>query len=431
MMDSIPPYPLFNSFYTFRASPLFHGKLPLLHKATLSAHARRMRDRLKGDVLRGVQISNQPVDASLLSLGPLEECRWDLLGDEEAWRQAHIVPEQDEENDELSQIDLNSLEPQHVRGIHIQLKYRRTTHTALLLREPEPTKPSVQFTSLPLLLLRMPQALRELVISHLSSTFDTRISPMHLYPSFLTASVESLLSRLSAKDSRQSVPEIVGQLKVQLSFCQLSQLGPQYANALRHTDITIEKDDIQGFLTKGKLLSNQIYNDSRHPFTASLIHYLSAHLAFEPNALLNSISRIDCIPLLMSKEGKVRFAAPRPYSLESSSSHDEVDESPLELFTQDLYLRLVREAAHSNASQISLRGLTQMEDAMDLDTRSVTDTMKATQVEAGNQMRKERMRKRKVVEDENISSHEQEASHVAQRVGSEVVFDDPPPPYAP
>lgn len=89
-MNDIPPYPLYNRTYNlFRLSPLHHGDAPLLADRTLRTHAKRLKEQLKGDNVRGVQVDFASAEDTA-RLGPLEECTWELLGDEDAWIDRHI-----------------------------------------------------------------------------------------------------------------------------------------------------------------------------------------------------------------------------------------------------------------------------------------------------------------------------------------------------
>ena len=85
-MAYVPPYPLLNRTYNlYRLSPLHHGdNTPLLTDQSVRAHAKRLKEQLKGDNVRGVQVDFASADETA-KLGPLQECRWEVLGDENAW----------------------------------------------------------------------------------------------------------------------------------------------------------------------------------------------------------------------------------------------------------------------------------------------------------------------------------------------------------
>jgi hypothetical protein len=350
-MDRVPDYPLYGFTYSlYRLSPLYNRKTPLLHRATLNMHARRMRELLKGDSLRGVQVGAM-LDTGVASLGPLEDCTWDMIGDEDAWIAAHSSEGVDETADDLSQIDNREISPEVARGLLIRFKYATTTYTALLMRDPKNTTSPQHFTYLPLLLLRMPGPLRSVVVDHLSSAFDTRIAPMRLRPAFLMSTLEKFLGYLTAPDSNQSVPDTVKQLQIQISFPATTDAAEKTSAALlKHIDVNIEKDDVYEFFTRGKLLLSQpaaVYPeiDRQSPFTAALVHYLVNHLALEPAYIQSGISRITSGLFTLSAEGKMKLFVPPAFH---SDNPDVIPEtSASELFMQEFYGSLIREATMS------------------------------------------------------------------------------------
>lgn len=352
-------YPLYGYTYNlYRLSPLYNRKAPLLHHASLAMHARRMREILKGDVVRGVQV-DVLVEGSIASLGPLEDCTWDLIGDETAWNNTQKPADTDEDADDLSQLDTREIQPEDARGILIRLKYATSMYTAMLLKDPKETKSPQGFTYLPLLLLRMPTPLRNVIIEQISSTFDTRVSPMRLRPFFLLNSFESLLARLTSPDSNQSVPDIVKQLLLQLSFPAVTSTGEQAppAHLLKHIDINISRDDIYEFYTRGNLLlsrSPEVYSfiEKRSPFTAGLVHYLSSYLAFEPIHIHPAISKITNALFSLSTDGKMKLFPPTTRASGIDESSQMIPEiSASELFMQDFYKSLIKEATGDDSFQ--------------------------------------------------------------------------------
>src|ERR1700753_1834617 len=95
--QSPQPYPLYKAtFSIYRVSSLYHGKAPLL--SNLNVHARRLRDEITGDSMRGIQIANELNGISAGSTaGSLQSCTWDLLGDEATWERIHANEEDDDE----------------------------------------------------------------------------------------------------------------------------------------------------------------------------------------------------------------------------------------------------------------------------------------------------------------------------------------------
>lgn len=342
-MDEIPPYPLYGSTYTlYRLSPLFHGQTPLLTGTALKTHARRLRDMLKGDTLRGVHVG--ALENNLSNAGSLEDCTWDLLGDEEAWATTHRrTPDEEEENQ--GTINASEVTADNARGVQVRLHYDKATHTALLLRDPTVDFTTPGFTSLPLLLVRMPAALRDTFLHYLTANFDTCISPMRPRSPFLTTSLERLLARVkAAAESSQDLPSPVKPVQIQLSF-------PGVAPLLRNIDITIASDDVLGLVSRGKLLGETPHpvlgTDSAvtGPFTRALQVYLATHLALALDHPGVEVSRVACGAFALSSDGKIKLFPPQPQSSSGSDDARNIDHtlSTSQLAMRDFYSSLLQE----------------------------------------------------------------------------------------
>jgi len=323
-------YPLYNSTYTiYRLSPLYTGNSQLLSPIACNLHARRLRDVLRGETFRGVDVGLSNADSSLSTSGSLLECTWELLGNEQQWRAAR--KERGDEGDATSDTSELSgeLDAGSARGIHVQLHYERHTHSALLLQDPETASRIPGFTPLPLLLVRMPAALRETFINHLATTFDTRISPMRLRGDFLTSSLEQLLGDLTSQGMVPSdLQGIVKAVQIQLCF-------PSVTTALRRMDITIAKEDIDGFVEQGKVILSALAGQDtspQHPFHASLSAHLKAHLALSLEHPAVKTTKLACGPFALSSDGKIKLFQPPPGN------------SSLEAAMQGFYRALLKEA---------------------------------------------------------------------------------------
>jgi hypothetical protein len=296
-------YPLYGSTFTaYRASSLYHGSSPLL--TNLEIHARRLRETLAGDALRNAQLGELLGGSS--NSGSLESCTWKVIGDEDAWERAQEALAEGEEITELASED--------VRGIHVEVTYERARHSAILLGETDRTAATPGFTSMPLLLLRMPTALREVFLNFLSTSFDTRITPMKLRPSFLTTMVENLLERTAYSDDEDPSFDIEALSKgigIQLAF-------PSVAPLLKNLDLSIPKDDLREFLSRGKVLWQQHQAQRSHlpnirpqsavtgPFTAALSAYLTNNVALSLDNPGVVVSKIAMGPFAIAGEGKIK-----------------------------------------------------------------------------------------------------------------------------
>ncbi|KAI0529853.1 kinetochore complex Sim4 subunit Fta1-domain-containing protein [Xylaria digitata] len=222
------------TFSTFRLSPLYIGKNALT-PAGLEMLSRRLRDTLVGDVMRGVQVGLES-GTTLSRLGALERVEW-----RECSPETIFLPLADAEKrigDEARQRHRN-LQGRHRRGraggmqakrkrhlLWLELEYEKTTFSALMLPplderndkqsahgvggddessqlealprwtqghanlERKDSDKTDTFAHFPLLLMRMPAPLKAVFVDFLSSTFDCRISPLHLGTRTLIHSLE-------------------------------------------------------------------------------------------------------------------------------------------------------------------------------------------------------------------------------------------------
>lgn len=329
-MADVPVYPLYNRTYNlYRISPLHHGAGPFLDEKTLRSHAKRLKEQLKGDNVRGVQVDFASAE-DVAKLGPLEDCSWDVLGDEDAWIDRHMQAA----DPEASQLSAATI-PDRARGIQISLEYEKQSYNALLLRDPGVTSSLHGFTSLPLLLVKMPGPVRDIFLNYLRTTFDAHVTPLKLPSAFITSSLETYFNNLSARTSTQSIRDVVRQLHVQLSF-------PNTTTLLKHVEITIAGSDVSGFVNRGRF-----NKDARgKPFTCALSDYLKKHTAIDISHPKVQISRISCNSFNLGTE-RLKLAAPD--TLADTSFSDEggasQDASASELAVKEFYAALVKEAA--------------------------------------------------------------------------------------
>lgn len=328
-MADVPVYPLYNRTYSlYRVSPLHHGAGLLLDEKTLRSHAKRLKEQLKGDNVRGVQVDFASAE-DVAKLGPLEECSWDMLGDEDAWIDRHMQAA-DPEGSQLSA----GTTPERARGFQVSLEYEKQSYNALFLRDPGVTQSPHGFTSLPLLLVKMPGPVRDIFLNYIRTSFDAHVTPLKLPSPFITSSLETYFRNLCSQTSTQSIKDVIRQLHVQLSF-------PSTTTLLKHIEVTIAGSDVSGFVNRGKL--NQ--DAQKEPFTNALSGYLRKHLAIEMGHSKVHISRISCNSFILGTE-RLKLAAPdtladTSFSEEGGASQDV---SASELAVRDFYAALVKEA---------------------------------------------------------------------------------------
>jgi hypothetical protein len=326
-MADVPSYPLYGkSYLLYRVSPLHHADAPLLSERALTAHAKRLREQLKGDSVRGVEVDFAGTDDALPNLGPLDECTWDLVGDEDAWIDRHrqLV---DPDASHLATV----VPAAQARGIQVTLDYEHQSYNALLLRDPTSTAAPDGFTALPLLLVKMPSAIRDVFLRYITTSFDAHVAPLRLSSAFVTSSLETYFRHLSASTSTQSIEDVIRQLQIQLSFHNATTL-------LRHLDVTIAGRHVSGFLSRGKLLRDA----KDRPFTAALAAYMKKHLALDILHPKVHISRISCASFVLATD-RLKLMAP-DISDVSIADSDTPEGSAGELAIQDFYASLVKEA---------------------------------------------------------------------------------------
>ena len=320
-MAAAPPYPLYDRMYTlYRVSPLHHGETPLLDARSLRTHAKRLEEQLKGDNVRGVEVDFAGTEGALSDKGPLEACQWEMIGDEEAWIGLYHQPDE-------------PITPDKARGIEVNLEYEKQSYNALLLRDSETTTSPDGFTSLPLLLIKMPAPIREVFLNYLRTTFDAHIAPLRLSPAFLASSLETYFRHLSTSTSTQTILDVVQKLQLQLTF-------PHNSTLLKSMDISIAGPDVAGFVNRGKLLPSS----QQKPFTSAISTYLKNHLALDLSHPKVQISRIGCHSFQLSTD-RIRLGPPDIAGDISLSQDDGVpEESASQLAMEDFYASLVREA---------------------------------------------------------------------------------------
>ncbi|KAH7171350.1 kinetochore complex Sim4 subunit Fta1-domain-containing protein [Dactylonectria macrodidyma] len=309
--------PFFNTtFSTHRVSPL-HVSPEGLTPGRLEVLSRRLRDVLVGDVVRGIQVGLQATETSSGQVGPLKAVQLQ-------WFQANTILGGDVEN-------------QSQWGLWIDIRHENAAYAGLLLpglstSSADDTTPDTQgnFLQLPLLLLRMPAALKNVVTDWLAATFDCRVGRMTIGTKTILGVWESWVEAVGIKNSGPdftvtlafNVPlSAIGDATIEDSEDEVVQ--DPTAPGLRSMDITISPQDLRRFARAGASMqplkkdtldpweddprerrrlaggnSDDGWawraNDAKtHPFTEALGRYLSHHLAldlFHPSVRVTQIS---------------------------------------------------------------------------------------------------------------------------------------------
>ncbi|KAK4031658.1 kinetochore complex Sim4 subunit Fta1-domain-containing protein [Parachaetomium inaequale] len=292
------PLPFYNTtFSAHRVSPLYLGAESLTTNR-LQILAQRLRDRLVGDVVRGVEVGVQAADredSMIGRAGALErvEIAWvglaDVLG----------FSGEDVENSEAEDVEdgdgttgwrqaVRAGELREKRALHISLRYEMASCTALMLPallgdgkksgvEGATTRFSVgggademdwehsvdptHFLSLPLLLLRMPAPLKTIIGEFLSTTFDCRVSPMRLGTRSLVRSWEAWIRSAGLPSRGPLAKDMVLTLGFYISPSDPVPTQPSEEDAaaeqqqplgLKSIDVIIPATELGKFATAGK-----------------------------------------------------------------------------------------------------------------------------------------------------------------------------------
>lgn len=308
---SVQQYPLYNTTFSLhRVSPLYIGTHLQLNNVKLREHARQFRDILAGEVLRGVRIGLAPEHDTLARVGALQTVTWRLLPEEEAW----ATEETQVDSDDTTTVLTSS------RGMLVTVTYEKMAYKAILLRDDrtsdaDTTIGSVregmeEFQHFPLLLSKMPGPLRETFTDYLSTTFDTRISPLHLSSEYLTDTFEHYISDLS-NDEDGELMDMIDRSRTLRTIIKetLFVIGLDLpSTSLKTIDISIAREDLPRMIARGKKLGRQ--SDGESPFLDALAAYITGHMALDMRHEGVKIVRIACGAFVLGAEGKIKLTQP-------------------------------------------------------------------------------------------------------------------------
>jgi len=307
-------YSLYNTtFSLYRISPLYTGNTFQFSNAALHQHARRFRDILAGDVLRGVRVGLGPEDNVLARVGALQTVTWKLLQEEEAWAA--------EDETELGNDD-TTISLAVNRGILVTVTYEKMAYRAILLRARregnyDETVDSARedddgFQRFPLLLSKMPGPLRETFADYLSTTFDARVSALRLSSTYLTDTFEKYLGDISiggdgevleVAERSRSLRNVIKEVAVYLGF-DLQDVS----DSLKTIDIQIAREDLPKLIMKGLQIGKQ--GTSSNPFLDALTLYIKVHLSLNMADERVKVLRIACGAFVLGGEGRVKITQP-------------------------------------------------------------------------------------------------------------------------
>lgn len=232
-------------------------------------------------MVRGVYVGLEPGQSELGKAGSLESVSL-------RWVQMHDVLEKEDRGRRSPSMDLSSNAPAASeelgaygtkRGIWIDIQYENAECTGMLLPdlsdEDERELPGqtwaapggklepTRFVQLPLLLLRMPTALKNIVIEWLASAFDCRISSLTLGTRSLVGILEKWLADAVMPSRGVAGKDIV--LTLGFSLPQIQESTPEddeeepekIPMGIRSMDVTISPVDVQKFLETGEAMAQE------------------------------------------------------------------------------------------------------------------------------------------------------------------------------
>ncbi|KAE8451643.1 hypothetical protein EG329_003100 [Mollisiaceae sp. DMI_Dod_QoI] len=304
-------YPIYNTTFSLhRVSPLYTGTNSPLNNTTLRDHARRFRDILAGEVLRGVRVGLAPEDDVLARVGALQTVEWRLLPEEGAWS----MDETQLDNNDTTTVLTSS------RGMLVTVTYEKLAYKAILLRDDrafdgDTTIRSVRegmegFQHFPLLLSKMPGPLRETFADYLSTTFDTRISALHLSGKYLTDTFEHYISDLSSNEDGE-VMDMINRSRTLRTIIKETVffIGFDLPSAsLKTIDVSIAREDLPRMVARGKKIGRE--SESKSPFFDALTTYIKGHLALDMRHEGVKVVRIACGAFVLGAEGKIKLTQP-------------------------------------------------------------------------------------------------------------------------
>lgn len=307
--------------------------------------------------MRGIQIGLESTDTPTGQVGPLRtvQLRWfeagAVLGDEAPRPQSRDL------GSDATTAAWGQLPDRQKKGLWIDIRHEKAAYVALLLPGFSPSEPkpmpswamipteqhakgdnnnnkgdTKQFVHLPLLLLRMPLALKNVIGEWLSTTFDCRVSKMSLGTKTIINVWESWIRAAGLPDRGPDFTITLGfnvpqpQSINDASDSDNEEDQPQGAESgLRSVEITISPPDLRRFVRAGTSLSTNTgapqlhhhhYSDAErrrlaggnsddgwawrnnndplsYPFTEALGRYLDHHLAlnlFHPSVRVTQVS---------------------------------------------------------------------------------------------------------------------------------------------
>ncbi|KAI5292787.1 hypothetical protein KEM52_006071 [Ascosphaera acerosa] len=314
----VPKELLAVSWTLHRLSQLFSaGIAGIENQDGLDELARRMRNHLRGDAFReiyaGLEYPAVGADA-IAKAGPLKQCHWKPLP---SWSAARDTTD-----------DSSALS-----GIFITLEHENAVYKAALIGR---AGVGVEDGSLklPLLLTRLPNALRQAVITFICETFDAHCAPLRLPSDCLCRYFEAYVRSLARADE-EFVEAILKDAQLSVVF------PPPIAPSLKGLQIYLPQATI-GQLAQ---TNDGDSGDLQQPIFTALSDHLTKHLAMDVQAWSPKLGRerivqVSSAAVVLGSEGKVKLAA-QP---QDGDGHHTRKDRAIQQANQGLLIALVERA---------------------------------------------------------------------------------------
>ena len=209
------------SFALTRLTPLYS-----FNPARLPHYARELRDIVRGDVLRGVQISTTASDTAKTTL--VRSCEWTIEPD--------LLP-----TEQFDSVMIKIIwEDGSTFTAFMVPNYTTSEHVSLGKRK----RDSDEFTSLPLLLTKGPQVVKQQLINYVATRFDSKASDVSLPADLLAECLQGYLELAFRDDASQRVIDRHVRI-LELIYAVLEPSKTKVKGALRRITFSLGAGDVQ------------------------------------------------------------------------------------------------------------------------------------------------------------------------------------------
>jgi len=209
------------SFTLTRLTPLYS-----FNPARLPHYARELRDIVRGDVLRGVQISTAASDRAKSTL--VRSCEWTI--------ESGLLP-----TEQFDSVMIKIIwEDGSTFTAFMIPNYTMFEHMSLRKRK----RDGEDFTSLPLLLTKGPQVVTQQLINYIATRFDVKASEVSLPADLLAECLQGYLELVFRDDASQRTIDRHIRI-VELVYAVMEPSKSKVKGALRRITFSLGASDVQ------------------------------------------------------------------------------------------------------------------------------------------------------------------------------------------